>query len=65
MSRPKLLTTTETADLLGIPLRSFRALQRQHRTPPAINVGTQRRPVYRFDPADIDRWIAARKTKAA
>lgn len=54
----KLLTTAETADLLGISQKTLRNWRTTGGGPPAIVVG--RRSV-RYSTADLDAWIAANR----
>lgn len=59
----RLLTTIEAAALLNIPATTLRAIRRRGEIT-AVNVGTPRRPVWRYTRAGLDQWVRARTVPA-
>lgn len=60
----RLLTTVQAAEQLCIPAATLRAIRRR-REIAAVNVGTARRPIWRYRQADLDRWVRARTVPVA
>lgn len=54
---PNLLTTDEVAELLRVQPPAVRRMVRLGKLP-AANIGTTRRPIYRFAATDIAAWLA-------
>lgn len=59
-----LLKAEDIAKVLDITDEQVRILRRRGEIS-GINVGTVRRPIWRYDPAELRRFIAARTSKAA
>ncbi len=57
----QLLIAAEVAQLLRVDLKTVRRMTRT-KTLPAFNVGTGRTPRWRYDAADIERWLDQRRT---
>lgn len=57
----KLLPPEEVADLLNIPVDLLYHWRYQRTGPPAIRVGKY----LRYDPSELERWLAERKTASA
>jgi excisionase family DNA binding protein len=55
---PNLLTPSEAADRLALPVRSLERLARAGELPAVRLPGN----LLAFDPGDLMRWLAARKT---
>ncbi|MBO0730186.1 MAG: helix-turn-helix domain-containing protein [Acidimicrobiaceae bacterium] len=58
----RLLGTEETAELLGLTIRQLRKLVREERIP-HVRVPPGR--MIRFEPDEIDAWIAANRRAAS
>jgi excisionase family DNA binding protein len=52
-----LLTVRELAELLGVPVKTVYRWRHRGEGPQPIRVGR----FLRFDPADVSRWLEARK----
>lgn len=53
----KLLTERQVAELLEVSIRTLQAWRMQNDGPPYIKVGF----AVRYDPADLEEWLQARK----
>lgn len=53
--RPRLWTSKETADFLGISEKTLRARRMRGASPPYIKAGR----TVRYAPADVGRWLRA------
>lgn len=53
----QLLTTSDVAELLGVPEATLHQWSYRHIGPPFARVGRYRR----YDPSDVEAWIAAQK----
>jgi len=56
-SPERLLTVTELAGLLSVPVKTIYRWRHRGEGPQPIRVGRY----LRFDPADVNRWLDARK----
>lgn len=59
MPAPIYLTTEEVAAVLKIKQRTVQLKIRTGQLP-ALNLGSDAKPSYRVDPAELDRYIAAK-----
>lgn len=50
-----MITVKQAADALGLTPQRIRALIQAGRFPSAVRVGTERGPVWKIDPVDLDR----------
>lgn len=50
---PRLWSTQDLADYLGVAIPTLHAMRRRGEGPPAYRVGK----VLRFDPAEVDTWL--------
>ncbi len=57
MAKIRLLTTAEVAEYLAVPISTIHRWRYVGTGPPAIRVGRH----LRFDPDDLDNWIAEQK----
>ncbi len=53
----RLLIVDEVAELLRENPETVRRLARRHEIPGAMNIGTDRRPKWRFDATAVNRWL--------
>ena len=53
----RLLTAQEVADLIRLDEKTVRRRTRRGEIPGAMNVGTEKRPVWRYDARRIDDWL--------
>lgn len=61
----RLLSKSETSDLVGIHSVSLMRLVRQGRFPKPIKISRSTNSRVRFLPHDVTQWIEARKASAA
>ena len=59
----RLLVASEVADLLREHIETVRTKTRKGQIPGAINIGTAKRPTWRYDAAALDRWLDSRRTQ--
>lgn len=65
VAREELLTAAEIASWTRIHPQTIRRMTRRGEIPGAINLGTQNRPTWRYDPREVAAWITASRQKSA
>lgn len=53
----KLLSVTDLAEMLNVPVRTIYEWRHRHQGPQPIRMGRH----LRFDPADVAKWLETRK----
>jgi len=57
----KLLTTEDVAEILGLTLGVVRRMRQRGTGPKHVKIGRARQSPVRYEPAQVEAWIAARR----
>lgn len=59
-----LITAKQVGHLTALSPAGIRRMTRRGEIPGAINLGTDNRPIWRYDPREVAAWIESRRQRA-
>lgn len=62
---PELVTVADIATWTAFDKQTIRKKTRRGDIPGAINLGTERRPIWRYDAREVTAWITASRQQSA